>query len=305
MHRSGVRVLVKGVFCHVSGRTGPVVDFDKPSPGRGCEICDLLVLVTYGVGTKMSLGNAVFLQAKLTRDDLKGGSSTDRQRELYEKAPEFRFRYSDKYTTALGEPKVPGTRQMPPKDYGGFCYWPFTTHSGSTKFPVNSSTVIVPNSVQHPRDDVAFGEALLGLMIGKFGEQMRPAKKNEFGWNRIVHDVVFRSMHEALRCSGGIKDVKTLPRISPDGRAELLAAMNMALVLNPLRELSESFQSEDISTAANDLSARRRIDAKQFESIFRKLEGEPPPPIEPPEVGDNEGGGGAFIHIHIATEEEA
>ena len=37
-----------------------------------------------------------------------------------------------------------------------------------------------------------------------------------------------------------------------------------ALVLNPFTELSESFRTEEIGTAAKDLSVRRRIDAKEF-----------------------------------------
>ena len=114
-------VKIKGVFCHVSGKTGPVVDFDPP-PGAGCEICDLLILVTYGADGTISLGNAVFLQAKRKRDDLSKGRSTSRQRELYEQAALFTFRDAMNYQTRLGEPGIAGRREMPPKNTSAFCY---------------------------------------------------------------------------------------------------------------------------------------------------------------------------------------
>jgi len=80
LRKERITTACKGIFGHKSGRLGPVVDFDMPPGTPGCELCDLLVLTTYGdpiSGT--ALGNAAFLQAKLKRSKLTQGASSKRQ----------------------------------------------------------------------------------------------------------------------------------------------------------------------------------------------------------------------------------
>ena len=88
-----LRVSVKGVFGHYSRPYGPVVDFGAP---RGCELCDMLFVVTYGAPPRTGpFGNASFFQAKIQRKSMFSGKSSQRQRDLYLTAPWFVLRKPD------------------------------------------------------------------------------------------------------------------------------------------------------------------------------------------------------------------
>ena len=307
--RDGISVEFKGAFCHKSGSAGPVVDFDIPTAGNGCELCDLLVLVTYGEGDgALTMGNACFLQAKVERLDLDGGRSTTRQRQLYEGAPTFRFRDAGKYSSAGFSDGANGHRTMPGPSSSGFCYWTFRDGpSPNSGWGLNSGCVIIPSQLGTVASDVPFGRAMFDLIVGELGKEVEPPPSNDTGWNRIVHDVLISAMSESLSCSAGVVGVSAIPRIRHAGRGLLKQVLQskLALVANPFTGLAAAFGTEPMKSLATKFADQRReIDADTWGKIMRD-DGD-----GPPEEGDTEGpgdgpGGGSFIHINLSKKDTA
>jgi hypothetical protein len=193
---------------------------------------------------------------------------------------------------------------MPPKDSSGFCYWPFADDHGATPYQLNSSSIIVPKSCEDRLEDIPFSRAILRLMLGQIGILTVAPVAGEFGWNRIVHDVIKRAMKETLRCSAGIADVKDLSR-TYDGAAEMLAMLAScpALVANPFEEMSEAFGSESLRQLSAELSETSRLSLEGFERIFHYGGGDEPPKqrMEHDDSPDDSGGA-AFLQIHIGEE---
>ncbi|MEO7932228.1 MAG: hypothetical protein ABIT76_03615 [Chthoniobacterales bacterium] len=309
LSRHHISAELKGVFCHKAGASGPVVDFDIPTTGPGCELCDLLVLVTYeGDDGELALGNACFLQAKVERSDLSSGVSTMRQRKLYEEAPTFRFRNSGNYSLPNFSDSTSGHRTMPGAKSKGFCYWAFMDGHPMPNWMLNTSTVTEPLNVDAPKKDLSFGGAMFDLMTGQFGIKVDPVSSTEFAWNRIVHDVVLRAMSEALRCSSGIIAVKDVPRIAREGRALLREALHaeLALVSNPFVSLADAFNSPQLKeSAASYVKEKNKISKERLEKILlhEDDEGGEPPDEKQREFPADGNGGGSFIHINLKVAE--
>ena len=91
-----------------------------------------------------------------------------------------------------------------------------------------------------------FGEAMHLLMTGEFGLPVQPVQPGDFGWNRIVHDVVLRAISEPLGDTQGIAvadDVRRVLRCQPTSLVRLLQA-NIAIKANPFEALSCWFGSK-------------------------------------------------------------
>jgi hypothetical protein len=305
---SGVGVGLKGVFCHKSGTLGPVVDFDVPPGHPGCELADLLILVTHRDRVSGApLGNASFLQAKVERAKFSQGSSSKRQSELYCQADSFRFR------DQVDLPGLPvhlpaGFRYMPGPNTSGFVFWSYDAQSFAPPWHWawgHSSAIAVPESIGDKTADLGFGSAIYRMMEGSFGIGVAPPVSGDLGWNRIVHDVLLRAIREPLGDTKGIAGLDNVKRVSGCDHAslELLMKSGLSVVLNPFRELAEAFESKELLMAAESHAREEnRRSPEDLERILAlaKETGTPPPPGDEDEI-DSEGPGssGSFLQINL------
>ncbi len=307
LHGAGVNISIKGVFCHKNGALGPVVDFEPTGVPRGCELADLLVLTTYDVARgKDDFGNGVFLQAKLDSINGSDGSSTARQRQLYQSAERFVFRRPDLYADSeTGDHKTPGTRMMPGNGSSGFCFWEFNPiRAASDKVPWSwhASSVYDRNSLVDPFKARSFGEAMFDLMAGEFGEGLGVFHRGKFDWNRIAHDVIRRALVEPVGPGTGIVDAECVQRLLDGGHITLEQAMAspVAIKHNPFHSLLAGIADESIlpklSKADNGLTE---------EAYNSKVSNLVPPTGAPPEDNSSEGSSGSFIVFELSKFDKA
>jgi hypothetical protein len=313
-----LKVQVKGAFGHYSKPFGPVVGFGDDSSLPGCELCDMMFIVTYA-GPKGSepFGNASFFQAKLNRGKLLSGKSSKRQGELYESADSFIFRDSKRYASAFPENKIPGWREMPGKATTGFCFWSFDAREGVAEgwpWIWQASAVIKPTAFKNPSADRTFAEAVFELMTGEFGLAVEKPAPGDFGWNRIVHDFVFRAARESLGYSHGVSYPSDIRRIQQQNPSDISWLLNsgVSIVANPFQEFFDWFGSGELSDLPKkDHLENRYLGPEALADLRRKFRfdgalGEPPlePPADDEEPGpDDAGGGGSFVHINVSPEE--
>jgi hypothetical protein len=314
---SGVGIEIKGVFCHKSGSLGPVVDFDVPPGSPGCELADLLVLVTHGMRNPGgAFGNACFLQAKVERKKFIQGSSSRRQSDLYCRSRSFRFRNPSAYSSP-GLPDhadVAGFREMPGSDLSGFAFWSYDafvnewkTHPYYRYCWGNASAVALPVHLNDPRCDIGFGNAIYRLMEGSLGLGVAPPIPGDFDWNRIVHDVVLRAISEPLgshRKIVGLDDLRRVSPIAPSSSWDgfMLMLGGAAAVMNPFSELAAAFESKGmVEAAAAHLEGVNRLKGVELENALKRAGGEGlEPPTDDGDIGpDDWGSSGSFIQINL------
>lgn len=314
LESKGVTVEVKGVFCHKNGNCGPVVDFDVPPGSPGCELADLLVLVTDGSpGIGDMVGNACFLQAKVERKKFNQGASAIRQSALYCHSRSFRFRNPSAYFSPdLPDHQVPGHRDMPVLGTSGFAFWSYDAfanywHDQKKRWYGwnNASAFALPMNLNDPTKDIGFGHAIYRLMEGSLGLGVAPTSVGDFGWNRIVHDVVLRAMSEPLGKKKGIVGLDDLKRAKRDYhwlKESSLIESGVAAVMNPFRELAAAFGSKAMSQAAEaHVEKRERLAGEELEAALVKAgDSGNQPPKGDGEIGPNDSGSsGSFIQIKL------
>lgn len=323
LNKDGVDVHIKGVFCHKSGCLGPVVDFDVPPLGRGCELADLLMLVTHdGVDAGGDFGNGCFLQAKVERGKIRQGPSSKRQSALYCQAKFFRFRNPAAYSTPeLPDHPTPGYREMPGALRSGFAFWSYDAFRqeafedavgmrSSTKrriFPCcgpiwwHASSFMLPPSVNDPTADIGFGNAVYRMMEGSLGIAVGQPQPGDFGWNRIVHDVVLRAIREPLGGTRGIGGLDDLLRACAE--LDQLVNSGIALVKNPFRNLAKAFGTEALKEAAvRHAEKENRIIFERLRNRDSNKGSDGPPFGNTVDLGpEDSGSSGSFINIQLSS----
>jgi hypothetical protein len=315
LRRNHVGVKIKGVFCHKSGSLGPVVDFDVPPGSPGCELADLLMLVTHGNAESAGyFGNGCFLQAKVERGKINQGASSRRQSSLYCQGRSFKFRDFKNYISPdLPDHHIPGYREMPGADSSGFAFWSYDAfqrecgEAGHWRhwhydhpFWSHASALMLPTLLNDPTADLGFGHAMYRLLEGSLGIGVRRALPNDFGWNRIVHDVVLRALQEPLGDTKGIVSVDNLHRASADVNS--LIGSGIALVSNPFRELAAAFGSKAMYSAAEEHAKEvNRMNSETLDERLKRADGgDRPPPNEEDGPGpEDSGSSGSFIQINL------
>ncbi|MGA7724336.1 MAG: hypothetical protein WCA95_03585 [Opitutaceae bacterium] len=297
------QVSLKGVFCHKSGNAGPVVDFHHAL--GGCELADILLILTQaGTSSGTARGNALFLQAKDHRWPLTGNSTT-KQKFLYEQVVNFTFRPGTDFTSVkLGEHPDPGTREIPDHREAGFKFWFFEPfiHSrlayevsiGAKTRDIASSTSD-PGEIDEPYLDTILPSTIIDFLVGKEGLGVSAPIAGDFGWNRIVRDVVKSSIGKAMAVPKKL-DGKNPHRVqgwSKHALSEILAD-RAAVVANPFEDLAASLDDDEIRELSAKLAAadRHKIDDGKG--------GDRGPPSIPDDPGIEGPGGGSFIWIELA-----
>ncbi len=312
----GLGIEIKGVFCHKTGNLGPVVDFDVPAGSRGCELADLLVLITHGTrDSGDAIGNACFLQAKVDRKGFGQGRSSRRQSDLYCRNNSFRFRNPAAYSSPeLPDHSIAGFREMPGSDLSGFAFWSYDAfvnewdiHPYYRNAWGNASAVAIPANLNDPRCDIGFGNAIYRLMEGSIGLGVVPPIPDDFGWNRIVHDVVLRAIREPLGNHRGIVGLDGLRRVTPNSPSSswngfMLMRDGVATVMNPFRELAAAFGSKAMYEAAEaHAKGANRLNDEELEAELKRAGGDGgEPPTDDVDLGpEDSGSSGSFIQINL------
>ena len=324
LQKSKVKVQVKGVFCHKSGSLGPVVDFNESPDRKGCELADLLILVTHDNSASVSaFGNGCFLQAKVERSKISQGSSSKRQSALYCLAKSFRFKNPKAYVSSdFPDHITPGHRDMPEKHTSGFAFWsydafrehvfedsnwPFYPYCPDPNYPrsfmwYNASSVMLPSGLDDPAADLGFGNAMYRILEGSLGIAVTPPKNDDFGWSRIVHDVVLRAIIEPLGVPRGIAGLDDVRRA--DIQIESLIGSGLAITKNPFNSLASKFGTEAMKTAAKQFAtSNNRLNSDDLKKHFSNVNGDGPPSENINNFESNEdGSSGSFIQIHLSSE---
>ncbi len=323
LNMDGVDVQIKGVFCHKSGCLGPVVDFDVPPLGRGCELADLLILVTHDdVDDGGAFGNGCFLQAKVERGKVRQGPSSQRQSALYCQAKSFRFRNPGAYATLeLPDHATPGFREMPGASTSGFAFWSYDAfkreafedeanlqspsavrqHGCCGPFWWHASSFMLPPGLNDPSADIGFGNAIYRLMEGSLGIAVGRPQAGDFRWNRIVHDVVLRAINEPLGDTRGIVGLDDLMRAGTG--PDWLVNSGTSLVKNPFRDLARAFGTESLETAAwRHAEKENRISIEKMQNRHGDVDGKGPPGRNDEGPGpEDSGSSGSFIQIQLSS----
>lgn len=312
----GLGIEIKGVFCHKSGTLGPVVDFDVSPGSPGCELADLLILVTHGTrDAGDAIGNACFLQAKVDRKKFGQGRSSRRQSDLYCRSNSFRFRNPAAYSSPeFPDHSIAGFREMPGSDLSGFAFWSYDafvnewdTHPYYRYAWGNASAVAIPANLNDPRCDIGFGSAIYRLLEGSLGLGVVPPTPGDFGWNRIVHDVVLRAIREPLGSHRGIAGLDGLRRVTPIASFSswsgfMLMRDGVATVMNPFLELASAFESKAMYEAAEaHAKDTNRLNDEDLKAAIERAGGDgAEPPTDDVDLGsENSGSSGSFIQINL------
>jgi len=302
---SATEVVIKGVFCHRTLSDGPKVTSAAMKGPR--ELADLLFIVSCdGSPAGVPFGNAVFLQAKSERK--LSGSSSPEQKKLYEDATEFEF--VDKAavaSTVFGEhASKPGMRKMPNARERGFKFWFFENEDWSRGVPfmvppfgwhpcLAPSTTAGPPFIGSPGYDELFCLTLFKLVVGLDGLGVSVPTTGDFGWSRIVRDVIAMSVSATL--GGKNKIVAPLPRttgaLPPGVLSQLIAQNDMVVVSNPFNDLAKAFNDNELLINMDSLAKMERAEWPK-----------PPPPPDQPirnkRAAGGDGGGGSFVWIRLS-----
>lgn len=180
----GVSVQAAGVYCHQK----PIIQENCPSPPRGCEVGDLLIVHIHTPLSGDRLLNALLLQAKLSSlgyPYLIG--QNDPQIRLYSMWPEFKY--------VRGGPPGGGVRRVTPA----------TRHSGGQYLFIDSSAIPLgsgpalsdPCSVAMPSTEMypyaTLSAALTGMLQNHFGrpfDDKISLQPNDVGWSRFIWDLI-------------------------------------------------------------------------------------------------------------------
>lgn len=183
---SGVKATLSGIFCHQTPRCTPIPP--SPSSPPGCELGDILFLVTYG-GRLYShyLGNAMLVQAK--ENAVSVGGTT--QAFLYERAREFSY-------TAPGQ-LAGNVRSLRDSSYA-LWYWGFLRHHWRPGWEWSSEGIVARPIAAH-RAMRPFEVALMDLICGVSGRRVKALDPGdpEEGWSRIVDDLIRVTARSAFR----------------------------------------------------------------------------------------------------------
>lgn len=174
---SSVRATLSGIFCHQTPRVTPIPASGTNPPG--CELGDILFLVTYG-GRIYSryLGNALLVQAKEDASTVDGTT----QAHLYENATAFTY-------NSPGD-LAPQRRSLADCDYA-LWYWGFRHQFWNYLRPWQTEGISArprnPHGLPMP-----FERTLMDLICGVNGRRVRalPAGDRSTGWSKIVDDLI-------------------------------------------------------------------------------------------------------------------
>lgn len=174
---SGVKATLSGIFCHQTPRVAPIPP--SPSSPPGCELGDILFLVTYGRRLYSHyLGNAMLVQAKENAFSV-GGTT---QAFLYERAREF------SYTTP--RQLAGNVRSLKDSSYA-LWYWGFLRHHWHPSWEWGTEGIVARPIAVHQAIR-PFEVALMDLVCGVSGRRVKALDlgDTEDGWSRIVDDLI-------------------------------------------------------------------------------------------------------------------
>lgn len=303
LQKHRIEALIKGVFCHRRGTYGATVEPDvPPAPGArdACELADLLLLVTYG-GPRFPapFGQAMFLQAKRNRDDDVTHANTSRQLQLYSLARTFRYSNPSLYHTEEFDGPNPndGIRWMPSHWQPGFVFWSFNSCDHIFNYRWNSSVVTLPWAYGDPSQDIPFGHAAFQMLIGDMGLPVGPLARGNYGFSRIVHDVIARAALEVVRSRGKVTPA-TLKAVIGQASAHDFLATGLPLVMNPFGESFGWWGSEQLTRYAEKLTHMEEMEEEVLLRYIRKFGGEPPD-RNSNNLDDGPGDGVSYVHIDL------
>lgn len=202
---------------------------------------------------------------------------------------------------------------MPGYHLSGFAFWSYDAFVNEWQdHPYyryawgNASAVALPANLSDPRMDLGFGNAIYQLMAGSLGIGVSAPSPGDFGWNRIIHDVVLRAMREPLGAPKKIVGLDDLRRVFPAApssswRGFMLLRSGVAGVLNPFKELADAFESEAMRKAAlQHAEGVNRLRGDELEAALERTGGDSEPPRTNEEIGpDDSGSSGSFIQINL------
>ena len=294
---SGVRATLSGIFCHQTPRVMPVPA--SATTPLGCELGDILFLVTYGDRLYgRYLGNAFLVQAKEDASTVDGTT----QAHLYEKAAAYTY-------------SSPPSLAPQSRSFGGckFALWYWGFRRRFWHYPAQWMTegVAARPRLDH-RFEMPFENALMDLICGVNGHRVRALEPNstESGWSKIVDDLIRVTAHscftrqnayvsrnkEPLR---GEEIIRVLQACQGSPSAPFLVRCSLDRIFG--------FFDEDLARLGKELTARSHaFDRDRFLSNFPQKgesgsgDGEASPPTlgnERPEAPDGDEGGCSFVII--------
>lgn len=183
---SRVRATLSGIFCHQTPHVNPIPPSRTTPPG--CELGDILFLVTYGRRLRGDyLGNALLVQAKEEVESVDGTT----QAHLYERA--IAFDYTSPQQLARQQ------RDLTACQFA-LWYWGFGRRAWRSRHWWRTEGRLAARPrMAVPRGE-PFEDVLMDLICGVNGRRVKsqPANSTETGWSKIVDDLIRVTARSAL-----------------------------------------------------------------------------------------------------------
>lgn len=298
LNGSGISATLSGIFCHQTPRVRPIPPSGSNPPG--CELGDILFLVTYGrrLYTRY-LGNAFIVQAKEDASTVDGTT----QAHLYENASAF---------TYSSPRELNGQRRSLEGCQYAFWYWGFRPKRWFFPDPWHTEGIVA-----RPRSGHGFARpfeiALMDLICGVNGRRVKalPAGDPCDGWSKVVDDLIRMTAKSAFtrqnayvsrnrRPLRGEEITRVLQTMAGTGAAPFLIRCSLDRIF--------SFFDAEMAGFGRYLTAKsRHFEAEEFLSNFefhKEHDGDIPPPSlgnKRPEGPDDGGGGCSFVIMDFSS----
>jgi hypothetical protein len=156
---------------------------------------------------------------------------------------------------------------------------------------------------------IPFEESMFNLMAGRFGLAVASPPLSDFGWNRIVHDFLFRAAKEPLGYTYGVANASDIRRDYWQTEVGALLRSGTPLVANRSADCSKSL------SVGNSIVWRRATMHKKIASLGKSWKGSSATSFQTMGTAiasrprsttlslgpDDPGGGGSFINIDISA----
>lgn len=295
LNGSGVQATLSGIFCHQTPRVRPVPA--SPHSPAGCELGDILFLVTYG-GRLYShyLGNALLMQAKEQLRSVRGTT----QAHLYEVATSFDYSWP--------APLAGQTRLLHDTSYA-LWYWGMNPdHWRFHRAWFTEGVAARPTPVAQSMS--SFEDALMDLICGINGRRVKALQAGDpsVGWSKIVDDLIRVTAHSAFtrrnayisryrRPLRGEEITRVLQHLADTPRAPFLIRCSLDRIFeffgNGLEKVGVALTESSKAFDADEFSKEHSKGAKARDG------GASPPMLGNgrPEPVDGDNGGCSFVII--------
>ena len=295
----GVRSTLSGIFCHQTPRVKP----HGESRDEGCELGDIIFIVTYGRRLFRSIiGNALLVQAKEKSNMI----SDSVQKYLYQTASGYRY---------LNPRPLRGQERMFQDCQYALWYWIFNNRHPAMlhrRYPtkhISSSTVGLnarrPGNFRRP---IPFEIVLMELIMGVNGKRVYFLERDSdaVNWSKIVDDLIRVTARSAFHRQNAYISRSRTPLRGDNAIRTINAELGVPapfLIRSSFKRIFSIFDKElaQLGTKLEGIGSNfdenvfQKDNPKRFE---KKSQGSGKPPIlgsERPFGADNDDGGCSFI----------